>query len=75
LLISNTCRLELENSFFLSLEDFNWGYVQLAIVTIIFGGLQIWWISKVFKNQRKPRSMDNREFRRKTDKILRNEQK
>jgi len=57
------------------LEDFNWGYFQLGIVTIIFGGLQIWWISKVFKKQRTPRSMDNREFRRKTDQILRNEQK
>jgi hypothetical protein len=55
------------------LEDLNWGYVQLAIVTIIFSGLQIWWISKVFKNQRTPRSMDNREFRRKTNKILQNQ--
>jgi hypothetical protein len=27
------------------MEHMNWGYLQLGLVALVFGGLQIWWIS------------------------------
>ncbi len=32
------------------MESFNSGYIALAIVGLIFLGLQFWWISMVIKN-------------------------
>ena len=26
------------------IEQLNWGYVQLGLFALAFGGLQIWWI-------------------------------
>ena len=28
-------------------ETLNWGYLQLGLVALAFGGLQVWWISRV----------------------------
>ena len=30
------------------MENLNWGYFQLGLVTLAFGGLQLWWISSVY---------------------------
>jgi hypothetical protein len=30
------------------MEHLNWGYIQLGLVALVFGGLQVWWISSVF---------------------------
>ena len=30
------------------MEQLNWGYIQLGLVALAFGGLQVWWISSVF---------------------------
>jgi hypothetical protein len=30
------------------MEHLNWGYLQLGLVALVFGGLQVWWISSVF---------------------------
>jgi len=27
------------------MDNLNWGYLQLGLVTLVFGGLQVWWIS------------------------------
>ena len=27
------------------MEHLNWGYIQLGLVAMVFGGLQLWWIS------------------------------
>jgi hypothetical protein len=35
----------------------NWGYLQLGLVALAFGGLQVWWIGSVFKKQRALRPM------------------
>jgi hypothetical protein len=26
------------------MDDLNWGYLQLSLVALAFGGLQVWWI-------------------------------
>ena len=46
------------------MEHLNWGYLQLGLFALAFGGLQIWWIGSVFKMQRAPRPMSEGEFRR-----------
>ena len=28
-------------------ETLNWGYLQLGLVALASGGLQVWWISRV----------------------------
>ena len=30
------------------MENLNWGYLQLGLVALAFGGLQVWWIGSVF---------------------------
>ena len=32
------------------METLNWGYIQLGLVALAFGGLEVWWISSVFGN-------------------------
>jgi hypothetical protein len=27
----------------------NWGYLQLGLVALVFGGLRVWWIGSVFR--------------------------
>ncbi len=40
------------------MNHLNWGYIQLGLVALVFGGLQVWWISSVFwrRNLAKPQS-------------------
>jgi hypothetical protein len=33
------------------MEHLNWGYIQLGLVALAFGGLQIWWIGSVFRRR------------------------
>jgi len=28
------------------MDHLNWGYLQLGLVALVFGGLQIWWIGR-----------------------------
>ena len=30
------------------MENLNWGYIQLGLVALVFGGLQVWWSGSVF---------------------------
>ena len=47
----------------------NWGYLQLGLFALAFGGLQVWWIGNVFKKQRTPRPMGEGEFRKTLERI------
>ena len=38
----------MDGNFIVSMENLNWGYIQLDLFALIFGGLQIWWIGSVF---------------------------
>ena len=51
------------------LEQLNWGYVQLGLFALVFGGLQIWWISSTLRGRRLARPMTEQEFRRSLERI------
>jgi hypothetical protein len=51
------------------MEHLNWGYLQLGLFALAFGGLQVWWIGSVFKKQRAPRPMGEGEFRKALERI------
>lgn len=44
------------------MEHFNWGSIQLGLVALVFGGLQAWWISRVFRRQKLARPLSAREI-------------
>jgi hypothetical protein len=33
------------------MENLNWGYIQLSLVALAFGGLQVWWISSTLRKR------------------------
>jgi len=51
------------------IEQLNWGYVQLGLFALVFGGLQIWWISSTLRGRRLARPMTEQEFRRSLERI------
>ena len=51
------------------LEQLNWGYVQLGLFALVFGGLQIWWISSTLRGRRLARPITEQEFRRSLERI------
>ena len=46
------------------IEQLNWGDVQLGLLALVFGGLQIWWIGSTLRGRRLARPMTEQEFRR-----------
>ena len=30
------------------MDQLNWGYIQLGLIALVFGGVQVWWIGNVF---------------------------
>jgi hypothetical protein len=57
------------------MEHLNWGYVQLGMVALVFGGLQTWWISSTLRGRRLARPMTEQEFRRSLERIWSGERK
>ena len=45
------------------MDHLNWGYIQLGLVALVFGGLQVWWISNVFWKRDLARPLSEGEFR------------
>ena len=58
----------------MSMENINGGYVALVVVGIIFLGLQFWWISLTFKNERNEKVLLNQnqtdEIKKRLEKIF-----
>ena len=48
------------------MDNLNGGYVALAVVGVVFLGLQLWWISMTIRNGRNERVLTNQN---QTDKI------
>jgi hypothetical protein len=46
-----------------------WGYIQLGLVALVFGGLQVWWISSVFWRRDLARPQNGGEFRKTLERI------
>ena len=47
----------------------NWGYLQLGLLALAFGGLQVWWISSTIRKRELARPMNEGEFRRTLERI------
>ena len=47
----------------------NWGYLQLGLFTLAFGGLQLWWIGTILRKRALKRPMSEGEFRRTLERI------
>ncbi len=56
------------------MEHLNWGYIQLGLVALVFGGLQVWWISSVFWKRKLARTLNEVEFPKALERIWKREQ-
>lgn len=59
----------IDGNLMLAMEHFNWGYLQLGLVALAFGGLQIWWIGSVFWKRKLARPLSEGEFRKALERI------
>jgi hypothetical protein len=57
------------------MEHLNGGSIQLGLVALAFGGLQLWWIGSVFRRRDLARPMSEGEFRRSLERIWAKRQK
>ena len=57
------------------MEHLNLGYLQLGQVALGFGGLQVWWVSRVFWRRDLARPQSCGEFREALERIWRKEQR
>jgi len=47
----------------------NWGDLQLGLVALVFGGLQVWWIGSTLQQRDLARPLSQEEFKTMLDKI------
>jgi len=52
-----------------SLEHLNGGSIQLGLVALAFGGLQVWWIGSTLRKRDLARPLSEREFRKALERI------
>jgi hypothetical protein len=52
-------------------EHLNWGYIQLGLVALVFGGLQVWWIGSVLSGRDPATPLNASEFRKTLERIWR----
>ena len=57
------------------MDHLNWGYIQLGLVAVVFGGLQVWWISSVFWKRDLARQQSGGEFSKSLERIWKKEQR
>lgn len=57
------------------MEHLNWGYLQLGLVALAFGGLQIWWIGSTLRKRDLARPMSEGEFRKTLERMWAKEQR
>ena len=51
------------------MNQLNLGYLQLGLFALAFGGLQVWWISSVFRRRDLARPLSDGEFRKSLERI------
>lgn len=51
------------------MEPLHWGYLQLGLFALAFGGLQLWWIGSTLRKRDLARPMDEQAFRRALERI------
>lgn len=47
----------------------NWGYLQLGLFALAFGGLQVWWIGSTLRKRDLARPMSEGAFRKSLERI------
>ena len=57
------------------MENLNWGYLQLGLIALAFGGLQVWWISSIFRKRDLARPLSEGEFRKSLETIWKKEKR
>jgi hypothetical protein len=53
------------------MDHLNWGYIQLGLVALLFGGLQVWWIGSTLRRRDLARPLSEGEFRKTLERIWR----
>ena len=56
------------------IENLNWGYIQLGLVALAFGGLQVWWISSTLRKRELAKPLSEGAFRKSLERIWAKEQ-
>jgi len=51
------------------MDHLNWGYLQLGVFALVFGGLQIWWIGSTIRKRELARPLNEGEFRKSLERI------
>jgi len=51
------------------MEHLNWGYLQLGVFALVFGGLQIWWIGSTPRKRELARPLSEGESRKSLERI------
>jgi len=51
------------------MDQLNWGYLQLGLFALAFGGLQIWWIGSTLRKRELARPLSEGEFRQSLERI------
>jgi hypothetical protein len=51
------------------MKTLNWGYLQLGLVALVFGVLQVWWIGSVFWKRKLARLLSEGESRKALERI------
>ena len=42
------------------MDHLNWGYIQLGLVALVFGGLQVWWIGSIIRKRDLARTLSEK---------------
>jgi hypothetical protein len=56
------------------MDHLNWGYIQLGLAALVFGGLQVWWFSSVLLRRNLAKPQSGGEFRKSLERIWKKEQ-
>ena len=56
------------------MKNLNWGYIQLGLVALVFGGLQVWWISSTLRKRELAKPLSEAAFRKILERIWAKEQ-
>jgi hypothetical protein len=51
------------------LDNLNSGYLQLGLIALAFGGLQVWWIGSTLRKRDLARPLSEGEFRKSLERI------
>jgi hypothetical protein len=51
------------------MDQLNSGYIELGLLAVIFGGLQVWWISSTLRRRKLSKPMSGREFQKSLQRI------